>query len=283
MEGFKAGILDIEPYELCHFLLQETGQYDRDAVNPVDLLEYLQLEYLSFDFDTGLPPEAKEGWQKPRALLSFPDKLVAVDEKMKGRRGRFSILHETAHYVLPSHQHAFYLCDSVGLSSNAKFTYEKEANDFAANLLFKGGAFTTEAAQLPVSVKSIKNLAEKYKASYESSARRFVEKSLKPIMLIVFKETACNSRAELDGEQLWKVKYSNASASFRTRFFSRIKGHVPPKIAKKFKYQFGDIADTEKCDVIVSEGEEKKFHLHAEYFFNQYNIMCLLTPNLNCR
>ncbi len=279
MNDFKASYLEIKPYELVHFLLQETGQYDRDAVNPIDLLNFLKLDYLSFDFDTELPPEAQRDSRKPRALLSFSDRLVAVDENLKStNRIRFSILHETAHYILPAHQCSMYLCDTTGMSPRSKLDFEKEANECAASLLFKGAVFATEAAQMPVSVKSIVDMATIYEASFEATARRFVEKNLKPIMLVVFSKADNVNQADLDAESVWKVKYCIPSPTFRTRFFSKVTGQAPATIGKKLATPFGNIMDTEMVNLTISGGEGQSFPCQAEFFYNRYNIMCLLTP-----
>ncbi len=53
--GLEAGFLEIEPRELVDFLLRETGQIDRDAINPPELLAYLKLTPVLLDLERALP------------------------------------------------------------------------------------------------------------------------------------------------------------------------------------------------------------------------------------
>jgi hypothetical protein len=113
-EGLTPGVLDIQPHELVSRLLQATGQDTPGAVDPAALLAFLKLDFLPVDFKSSLAPVLPLRNGKVRALLSFPDRLVAVDMGLDERRIRFSALHEVGHYVLPAHQHALYLCDAEG-------------------------------------------------------------------------------------------------------------------------------------------------------------------------
>ena len=279
MAGFKASYLEIEPDELVHFLLKQSGQYERDAVNPHDLLEYLKLTYLSFDFDTNLPPEVKPAASRPRALLSFHDRLIALDENLSHRRGRFSLVHEIGHYVLPAHQHSLYLCDTRGMSPWTRLTFEKEANEFAADLLFKGGLFAVDAAGRDISVKTVVALANNYDASFEATARRLVEKSLRPVMLVAFKSAGAAAQMDVDAKPVWEVRYCVASAVFKSRFFARLTtGNVPADVASELLSPGRGIRESIVRDIPVSGAGENRSSFRAEFFYNQYNIFCLLTP-----
>ena len=279
MDGLKASYLEIEPAELVHFLLKEGGQYEQDAIAPSDLLTYLNLEFVAFGFDANLPLEAKPGASGLRALLSFQDRLIAVDDGLKPRQRRFSVLHEIGHYVLPAHQHSFYLCDSLGMSSWTRLAFEKEANEFAADLLFKGEIFAVDAAGLDISVKTVVALAEKYDASFEATARRLVEKDLRAAMLVVFRNAGGAAQLDADAEPIWEVRYCVASAVFKSRFFARVTGNVPADVAAKLLSPPGrDIKESITCEVVVSSGREGKLPFRAEFFYNRHNILCLLTP-----
>ena len=111
------------------------------------MLDLLGLEFTSFDFQLELPDDAKEtvGGAKPRALISFSDRLVATDATLSESKTRFSVLHEIGHFVLPKHQHKLYICDDQGLSLATRLVLEKEASEFAADLLFLGDRFSLEA------------------------------------------------------------------------------------------------------------------------------------------
>lgn len=279
MDGFSASHLEIEPHEIVRFLLQESGQDKRDAVNVADILSLLKLEYLSFDFDSALPEEARAGGKNPRALLSFPDRVVATDSKLIEARERFSILHEVAHYVLPNHVHRFFLCDDAALAGNSNLVLENEASIVAANLLFQGDRFTLEANSQPLTAATVVSLAGKYKASFEATARRLVEKNLRPCMFLAFRRDETDeSRINLDAKPIWRIRYCVPSATFGAQFFSQVQGTLDSSMAAVLTQPGRDIADSITVELPIKGPAGQDWRFQAEFFFNQYNIFGLLTP-----
>jgi hypothetical protein len=272
-----SGVFDIQPHELVAFLLRRTGQDAPGAVNAATLLDYLKLDYLSVHFEGNLAPALPSQNRLPRALISFPDRLVAVDSALDPRRARFSVLHEVAHYVLPTHQHALYLCDEDGLSSRTRLDFEIEANRFAADLLFKGRHFLLEASAETPSARTVKALATRYQASFESTARRLVETSLREIMLVVF--SPIPDRALLDPSlpAKWEVHYCATSPTFRTRHFAFIRCEAPPEIVAAITTGPRDVADSITAPLPI-DGNAGPTTFSAEWFFNHHSIMALLTP-----
>ncbi len=280
MKGFIASFADLTSHELAEHILREAGQLDRNAINPADILKLLGLEYLSFDFAAELRPEIVGGGGTPRALLSFPDRVVAVDSHLADRRQRFSVIHEVGHYVLPQHQHQLYLCDKKGMSSWTNLDFEKSANAFAADILFMGNRFTAEANSGPPSAAAVKMLATQYDMSFEATARRLVEKSLAPCMLIVFKSVKDGSQIDSDCPTKWPVRYSAASPRFAENYTGSIsRGEVPPHIAAAVTVRGRDIADSLLEDVLVRFPDDTSKPYQGEFFSNQWNIFCILTPS----
>ena len=281
MTGFSGQFFEIQPRELVKYLLRATGQYERESVNPADLLDLLGLEFASFDFQLELPVAAKEtvGDAKPRALISFSDRLVATDATLSESKTRFSVLHEIGHFVLPKHQHKLYICDDQGLTLATRLVLEKEASEFAADLLFLGERFSLEANSRPLSAITIKELATKYQASFEATARRIVEKSFQPCMFVVFKQEATRARIDASQTPVWSVRYCVASPLFRARYFTEVQGTVSPDVVAIVTKSGRDIADSVIRDVaITSPTERADLPFCAEFFYNQWNIFCLLTP-----
>ena len=281
MTTFNAAYLEIEPRELVGFLLRESGQFERDYVSTANLLDFLRLDYVSFDFDLELPQEAKQtvGDARPRALISFGDRIVATDADLDENRTRFSVLHEVGHFVLPHHEHSLYVCDDVGLSMATRLVFEKEASQFAADLLFLGDRFALEANSRAIDAQAVKELATKYRASFEATARRIVEKSFRPCMLVVFRREPHQSSGELAQPPVWSVRYCVSSVTFKSRYFQSVSGAVPAEVAEVVTQSGRDIADSHRIEVTVrSSGERKESLVSAEFFSNTYNIFCLLTP-----
>lgn len=275
---FQASYLAIEPHELVQFILAESGQCERDAVNPQQILDLLDLQHVPFDFSIEKPDAARETGSTPRAILSFRDRLVGVDPNLSGNRARFSVLHEIGHYVLPSHQHMLFVCDDRGMSPSTRLQIEREANEFAADLLFQGGRFTLEANSQPITAATVKVLSEKYLASFEATARRIVERNFRPCMLVVFQNQ--KGQIDLDAVPIWSKKYTVASMPFRTKYFADLApGVVPSVVAGQVTMVGCDIADSVVTQVSIPspDGQERAFR--AEFFSNTYNIFCLLTPS----
>lgn len=275
---FKASYLDIQPHELVRHLLFESGQHDCDAVDPPKILELLGLRHVSFDFRSRLPEEMQKNKVQPRALVSFPDRVVATDTGLKEQRARFSVLHEVAHYVLPNHQRSLYVCDERGLSYWARLGFEREANQFAADLLFHGNRFTLEVNSHSISAATVVLLAEKYRASFEATARRLVERNFRPCMLIVFEEKYTRPPISLDVQSAWCKKYTVASPAFKATHFADIASAVvPAEVVAEVSVR--GISDGYVYDLRVRDPAGKRQPFRGEFFSNQHNIFCLLTPH----
>jgi Zn-dependent peptidase ImmA (M78 family) len=278
MSGFSASYLEIDELELVHFLLNAAGQSNRDQINPQDLLDFLKLQCIQVDFVrefSGLGPSLLAS--PPRALISFHDRLIATEHSLEPTRMRFSVLHEIGHYVLPNHQNAFYICDKRAMGFNTPWTFEKEANQFAANLLFLADRFELEANSHSISPHTVKKLAEQFGASFEATARRIAERTYRDCMFVSFAEDnlhAINS----DFEKTWKVRYCIASPSFSHKYFSSFtRAVVSPEIAQQVCC-VQDISQSVTELVQIQLPGRSSQHFRAEYFFNSFNIFCFLTP-----
>ena len=281
MTGFVPSFLHIETQELVSYLIKAAGQTQRTQINPKDLLDFLKLQYLSFDFKTELPKEAKESFMSdsPRAMISFHDRLVATDSALSPTRTRFSVLHEIGHYILPNHQHTLYVCDSQGMSFRTHITFEQEANRVAADLLFLGDRFELESNSRPVSAATVKILANQFHASFEASAHRIAERHYRDCMLVCFSrgiQAVLNSDAKPD----WKVHYCIPSHSFGNKYFQKVSGGgVPDDVFGRISAEGRDLEHSETIQVFIPcrTGLDPVL-FNAEYFYNRYNVFCFLTP-----
>jgi Zn-dependent peptidase ImmA (M78 family) len=280
MTEFNASYLKIEPRELVQFLLRHAEQSERDCINPQELITFLKLDFLCFNFARELPDEAKKTivGGAPRALLSFDDRIIATDDSLDERRTRFSVLHEIGHYVLPNHEHTLYVCDDAGLSNTTRLVLEREANEFAADLLFLADKFAVEANTRTISARTIRELATKYKASFEATARRFIQKNFRDCMLVVFKHEEGNCASDIAAQSTWTVRYCIASPTFKTRYYEKIYGTVPEEAVTTVTAPGRDIADSYTIEVQIKNQSAEIKAFQAEFFYNTYNIFCLLTP-----
>ncbi|KXS40967.1 MAG: hypothetical protein AWU54_1788 [Candidatus Frackibacter sp. T328-2] len=94
-------------------------------------------------------------------------------------REKFTIAHEIGHYWLNHGQiTACPTSDIMNYESNEKI--ELEADRFAAELLMPSFTFAEDVDKLPLSIRSFKILAKKYKTSLTSTAIKFIENTKFP-------------------------------------------------------------------------------------------------------
>lgn len=105
-------------------------------------------------------------------------------------RVRFSVAHELAHFYLPEHRKR--LLEGNSHSSHSDFVSkkarEREADQFAAELLMPRGLFEAEVYRLDAycTLKDLRRLAgQVFETSLTSTIRRYVELNFEPCCLIM--------------------------------------------------------------------------------------------------
>lgn len=274
--ALHADYLELEMPELAEHLLRESGQLNDTPTNPTALLDHLNLEFAMIDLAALLPGQKKQ----PRGVLSYPDRIVGVDVSLREspHRARFTTMHEIGHFVLPNHQNDLYICDEQDLSFEAMIETEKEANAFAAELLFKGDQFTREANDAELTPEGIKSLALRYDASYEATARRFVERKARACSLAVFAPAPGGGVINTSRPGRWQHRYTVSSAEFRTRYFRRLLGEVPPAVIKKLVVPGRDFADSIDDEITVTAATGEEHRLHVAFFTNHHCVFGLVQP-----
>jgi hypothetical protein len=209
--------------EIVETLLIEAGAAGVLPTDPKKLLGYLKLEQLTFDFaqELGGVAGSSDLPHNLRAMLSPKDRIVATHSGMAEARTRFSVFHEIGHFILPEHQEELFADDDRTLSWWTKSRFEGEANRLAAELLFQGNRFSEEALAMNTSVHSVLDLAPKYGASFEAGLRRYTEKHILPLALVVYDKVSQPAETYIDDDQ-YRIHYTITSPAFRKLFFSSL-------------------------------------------------------------
>jgi len=271
----RADFLELEMPELVAYLLRETEQTGESPTNPQTLLDYLNLRFVRVDLEALFPGQKKQ----PRGVLSYADRIVGVDQSLDyPPRARFTIMHEMGHYVLPRHQDDLYLCNKGDLSPEAKITAESEANAFAAELLFKGDQFTRQANDYTITPESIKVLKQQYDASFEATARRFVERNARACGLLVFNRVSGGEMIDPSRPTRWATRYFITSVEFCTRYFCQFTGEAPADVIEELTVPGRDFADDVVRELAVTTLANKTHHLRISFSFNQHNVFGLVQP-----
>lgn len=262
--------------EIVETLLVESGTTLSLPTDERRLLEFLGLRQLSFDFTNELEflGSNYQSARDLRATLSLNDRIVAIHSDLSEKRGRFSTLHEVAHFILPEHHEKLFLDDDETLSWGTRVRLEQEANRIAADLLFQGNRFTHEAIDHEVSWGSILDLAPKYGASYEAAGRRFVETHVLPCALLVYDKVAKSNEVDFE-EDVYRLQYTISSKPFQKQFFRSARSE-PNRFVASDLYkpkQWGAITEGE---LLVGNEGPSKWHFDTEVFSNGYKIFQLV-------
>jgi hypothetical protein len=112
---------------------------------------------------------------------------IRVNQEDSPERQRFTIGHETGHTLLPGFaEQTRFRCDPG--ASAAKELVERLSDFAASELLFPRQHFTADIASSTADFTTVEQLAFRYDASIEATARRLVRMWPTPSMLIVLEE-----------------------------------------------------------------------------------------------
>jgi hypothetical protein len=167
------------------------------------------------------------------------------------------------------------------LSWRTKVRLEKEANQFAADLIFQGARFTEESLERPLGCQSVIKLAPTYNASYESAIRRYVERHVQPCAVFVYQKSIEDEGTDLEDVR-YQIHYSITSPSFRKKFFSGVTTDEPFREDSEIFQVHGKIGKivTTELEVNKSGDRSKVWRFETEVFTNGYKIFQLVTKTL---
>jgi IrrE N-terminal-like domain len=264
--------------EILETLLVDAGAAGRLPTNEKKLLKFLGLEQLSFDFaeDVGFLHTPEESSGELRAALHLGERVVATQSGLGMKRTRFSIFHEIGHCVLPEHHMKFFVDTDRTLSFWTKVRMEREANQFAADLLFQGKLFSEQAIGLNTSLSSIIELAPQYGASFEAAFRRYTESHVVPCALIVYDKVAQSDESFVEDDS-FRVQYMVSSPSFRKRFFSGVGMSTETcRASEIYRQDFCKVGQVVENELTVGRADNEKFKFEIEVFNNGYKIFQFL-------
>lgn len=129
----------------------------------------------------------KSAFSKVLGLFDAPSSLVFIDRTMKAVKQTFVRLHESAHAFLPWQRPLYAVvedCEQT-LAPDVAELFDREANVFAAEVLFQLDTFSEEADGKPFEIFTPVNLSKKYGASIYASVRQYVSKNYRTCAVLV--------------------------------------------------------------------------------------------------
>jgi len=114
-----------------------------------------------------------------------PGILVNKNIPYPGRK-RFTVAHEIGHFTLPSHEGTSYWCLAADIEGyRSARAVEKEANEFASEILLPEDEVRDFVDRHPVSLAVARELAGRYGTSLTAAALRMVSLAWEPCALVV--------------------------------------------------------------------------------------------------
>lgn len=275
MPTLKTSSGDLAHDEIAESLLEEAGIFNILPTREAELLEYLGLRQLSFNFGTEpdflqLAPKIPKDL---RAALSMNERVVATHSELGQKRNRWSVFHEIAHFVLPEHRDKIFLDDDKTLSVWTKHRLEREANALAAELVFQGNHFTEDALELPLSCRTVLDLAPRYDASYESAIRRYVERHVLPCAVIIYEKVPSVLSQDIQDAK-YKIHYTVTSGPFKKRYFAGVKSDDEYTSGSDIVQVHGssNIGNVIQSELSVEKPDGGDWTFNTELFTNGYKI-----------
>jgi hypothetical protein len=144
-------------------------------------------------------------------------------------RRNFIRLHETGHHILEWQQELAYADDDATLSGATHELFELEASQCAADLLFQGGRFTADAADVAVGLPGVILSAQRYGSSIRAGLRRYTETHQAAMVSVVL---------DISPESLAPLRYARHEVSMSPTYVDRFGDTIWPRRLSVERYAF---------------------------------------------
>ena len=141
---------------------------------------------------------------------------IMINSSIRSRaRKRFTVAHELGHYCIAHHDLSSYRCfrKDIGAIDSSARKDEREANEFAVELLMPDKFFRADMQQRDVDLETVNWLATRYGTSMTSTAIRYAHSSPRTCAVVL--------------SEHGKIKYFACSEGFRKRRDLYLSRNVP--------------------------------------------------------
>jgi hypothetical protein len=221
------------------------------------------------------PNILRSALNKVLGMVDLRENVIYLNTHMYPQKSTFTTFHETGHKVLPwQHNIYLYLDDETTLDPSTHLLFEREANQFAAEVLFQIDRFDKEAYDLPLSIASPIALAHRYGASAHAAIRRYVERNRYACALCIVE------RASFEGRRrtIPRVRSNVQSPAF-TSLFGAVNWNTyvktSPSLLKSILYPHR--YQHEVC--MINDRDGQPAPCSFEVFTNSYDTFILLQPS----
>ena len=217
----------------------------------------------------------KSAVSKVFGLYDAGERLIHIDTTVVQSKQNFLKLHETGHDRIPTHRKLFRLFQDCRetLSPEIADQFEREANNFARYVLFKGSTFGEMAADHDLGIRIPMRLGKKFGASVYASCREYARTNRRECLVYVLEPLQTGEGLVYYAE----VRRIEPSPSFRLRFGTPIDTRITPRhalwpvipIRRKM---------TAPLEIVMTDLNGQRHVCLAEAFDTTYNIVVLIYP-----
>lgn len=259
-------------------LLRRANAVDRWPTPVADILEVSKLEEvvespLSASVLGRVPEHLRTAARliktgKIRGILDRRARVVHIDPSIENQgRRHFIALHEVTHDLLPWQHELGYADDDQSLSETVRRTFEREANQGAAELFFQGTRFARIAGNYETGMGAVSALHDRTGASLRATLRRYAETHHHAVCGIAMPASPCQA-----GPLSYRRQEVSLSAAWAQRF-----GSCWPQLLTTDGFPFLLCArDPEQRDYVWPDLDNESVALHAEVIKTPYNTLLLV-------
>lgn len=154
--------------------------------------------------------------RKVMGIFDAMAKIIYLDKTLHIAKVAFIKLHEAGHAVLPWQRGVYAMTEDceVSLAPEVAEEFEREANAFAADVIFQIGSFTEEANQHTFNILVPVRLAKRYGSSIYMAVRRYVTQNHRACIVLVLEPPKICPESGFSAD----LRRVVASPSFAERF-----------------------------------------------------------------
>ncbi len=219
----------------------------------------------------------KQALSKVLGIFDATARLIFVDRSLGPSKQTFIQLHEAGHGVLPWQRDLYAVVEDCRqtLDPDIAEAFDREANNFATEVLFQLDGFITQARDDPFGLGTPLKLSKKFGASAYSAIRQYVTKSDRPCVVIVLNPPEI---AAPDGFRA-SLRRVVASPSFLHRFGElELPDVFTPDDKIGAMIPVGKRRMTSPRELMLIDRNGTRHDCLAEAFKHPYNVFILIYP-----
>jgi hypothetical protein len=219
----------------------------------------------------------KQAISKVLGIFDATARLIFIDRTLGQTKQTFIQLHETGHGVLPWQRDLYAVVEDCKqtLDPDIAEAFDREANNFATEVLFQLDGFITQAKDHSFGLKIPLNLSKKFGASAYSSIRQYVTKNDRPCAVIVLNPP---EMVPMDGFRA-SLRRVVASPSFISKFGElNLPDFFTPDDKIGAMIPVGKRRMTGPRELMLTDRNGTKYDCLAEAFKHPYNVFILIYP-----